>query len=72
MYRVENDIIFEEMKLKDKLYISEQSNSCSTVLLKESKINCWVEMTIDNYWIYHKPTIEEQCEEKMSPAEKVW
>lgn len=27
---------------------------------------------IENYWIYHKNTIEDYDEEKLNPAEKLW
>jgi hypothetical protein len=35
MYRVDNDILFEELKMNEKNYIKDD-NSCATVLLKDS------------------------------------
>jgi len=26
----------------------------------------------DNYWIYHRPLVEDDEEEKMHPADKAW
>lgn len=68
LYRVENNVIFEELKTMDK-----SSNSLTTILEKDSKLlNTFIHWSTGNYWIYHKNVIEEPDEEKLNPADKAW
>lgn len=68
LYRVDNNVIFEELKTMDK-----SSTAISTVLQKDSKpFLPFVNPFVDNYWIYHKNVIEEYEEEKINPADKAW
>jgi hypothetical protein len=53
LYRVENNIVFEELKARDKA-----QGSLATVLEKDSKPYL-SSIYLGNYWIYHKSVIEE-------------
>jgi hypothetical protein len=53
LYRVENNIVFEELKAMDKA-----QGSLATVLEKDSKPYL-SSIFLGNYWIYHKSIIEE-------------
>lgn len=56
---------FNEMRANQKylqeLQVDEMSKSIATCILKNN-----------NYWIYHKNTIEDAEEEKALPGEKLW
>jgi len=56
LYRVDNDIIFEEIKTLERY-----SSGCATVLEKNN-----------NYWVYHKNVLEDYDEEVINPADKIW
>lgn len=65
MYRVDHNIIFEELKQMDK-----NTNSLSTILEKDSMFI--LHNSLGNYWIYHKNVVEDPSEEKVNPADKAW
>jgi len=55
--RYENEILFEKMFSIDK----NTQTASSVILFKDN-----------DYWIFHKNVIEDLCDEKNHPADKLW
>jgi hypothetical protein len=61
LYRIENDVIFEEVKAMDKL-----TNTTAVIFEKDSNHFHLSQYNIEaNYWLYHKNVIEDCDEEKL-------
>jgi len=55
LYRYDNDIIFEEKRTGDKMPV----DPAAIILEKDSK-NCYIIISYsENYWFYHKGTVED-------------
>jgi len=54
LYRYDNDIIFEEKRTGDKMPV----DPAAIILEKDSK-NLYINSNSENYWFYHKGTVED-------------
>jgi hypothetical protein len=64
MHRVENDLIFEELKFPDKV-----NNAAAIVLEKDCKFNNSINLLkfsfVAYYWFYHRNVVDDYEEERM-------
>ena len=57
LYRFDNEIIFEEKKVEDRM----PTDPAALILEKDG-----------NYWLYHKGVIEDFEQERLQPSSKAW
>ena len=68
MYRFDNEIIFEERMPNNRA----QSDSAAVVIEKDSNAKSIWWLFIENFWLYHRPTVDDYEEERQHPSMKAW
>ena len=68
MYRFDNEIIFEERMPNNRA----QSDPAAVVIEKDSNAcTIWC-LFLENFWLYHRTTVEDYEEERQQPSMKAW